>query len=59
MTTGIASNTSGSCTMTPAMIRYAFIKTVAEILGELAEDVAIDLRTGFGRVDGKMNVVGS
>jgi hypothetical protein len=25
----------------------AFIKSVAEILGELAEDVAIDLRAGF------------
>jgi hypothetical protein len=36
----------------------AFVQTVTEILGELAEDVAIDFRAGLRGIDGQMNVVG-
>ena len=38
---------------------YAFVNAVAEMLGELAEDVAVDLRAGLRRVDRHGNLVRS
>jgi ribosomal protein L13 len=38
----------------------ALVEAMAEILGKLAEEVAVDLRARLGRVNGEMNnVVGS
>ncbi len=33
----------------------ALVHAVAEVFGELAEDVAVDLRAGFGRVHGQLD----
>ena len=33
----------------------AVINAVAKMLGELAEDVAVDLRAGFGRINRQLN----
>ena len=35
----------------------AFVDAVAEVFGELAEDIAVDLRAGLRRVDGQRHLI--